>query len=316
MSGTPPTLPTADPAVSGDDGPDEPAEPEPPPRPWRPPALLFAVAIFLLAVVLQCGVGTVYAIALMLIGGVRGSGFDGGITAEALCVINVLSFGIVAVAGVLASRRRLWDVFPMAIPSPLLLIPMVASVVGLSMVMSEVDNLVRAVLPMPPGVAAFFAQILGGSVVASFLALVIVAPLTEELLFRGLILRTLLQRYSPLLAIGVSAFLFAVLHMNPWQFINPLAVGALFGWWCWRTRSLWPGLVGHAAMNGMAWYYSNFEAPFDIPGYTGEFGDAVTHQPLWFTGLGSGVFGVGLVATWVVFQLRSRADKNVEETTP
>ncbi len=275
---------------------------KPPAKPWRPPVLLVAVAVVLLFLFVQCGLGSVVSVGQIIVAALRDSPLPMSISAGWLSVVNMLSFFIVVTVGVLASRQRLRDLFPMALPNPLLLLPMILSVIGVSLVMSEVDNVTRTILPMPDVVTAMFSQLLGGSVITSFVALVLVAPFTEELLFRGLILRTLVERYSPLLAIVISAFLFAVLHMNPWQFANPIALGLLLGWWCWRTRSLWPGLLGHAVTNGMAWYMSNFEVPFDVPGYTGEFGAEVAHQPWWFTGIGLGLAAGGVLVTWLIFR--------------
>ena len=47
------------------------------------------------------------------------------------------------------------------------------------------------------------------------LAIAIVGPVLEELLFRGAITKALLQQYSPAKAILIAAFLFGVFHINP-----------------------------------------------------------------------------------------------------
>jgi membrane protease YdiL (CAAX protease family) len=72
----------------------------------------------------------------------------------------------------------------------------------------------------------------------TLLSVSIFAPLFEEWLCRGLVLRGLLQKKSPAVAISLSALFFAVLHMNPWQAVPAFILGLLFGYVYYRTGSL------------------------------------------------------------------------------
>ena len=49
------------------------------------------------------------------------------------------------------------------------------------------------------------------------LAIAIIGPVLEEILFRGAITKALLQQYPPTKAILISALLFGVFHINPAQ---------------------------------------------------------------------------------------------------
>lgn len=83
----------------------------------------------------------------------------------------------------------------------------------------------------------------------------LLAPVAEELVFRGAALRTLLE-WQPRrrwLMIVVSALLFAVAHLNPAQLLHPFAIGLLLGWMYERTRSVVPGIVYHWANNTAAY---------------------------------------------------------------
>jgi membrane protease YdiL (CAAX protease family) len=83
-------------------------------------------------------------------------------------------------------------------------------------------------------------------------AAVVVAPVFEELLFRGL-LQTSLRKISasPLLAIGLASLVFAVIHPH-WQappiFVLSVMVGAVYE----VSRNLWAAIVMHAAFNAFA----------------------------------------------------------------
>jgi len=120
---------------------------------------------------------------------------------------------------------------------------------------------------------------------------VIVAPLTEELLFRGLILRGLLRHYTTRTAIIASAVLFGVFHLNPWQFLGATVLGVLFAWIFVRTGSLYPCIFGHAFANGVPLIASVLKV--DIVGFTSEL-TGVEFQPLWFDALGLVLSAVGL----------------------
>ncbi|WP_185872746.1 CPBP family intramembrane glutamic endopeptidase [Blattabacterium cuenoti] len=58
----------------------------------------------------------------------------------------------------------------------------------------------------------------------------ILAPICEEILFRGIILHGMLKNnIHPVKAILFSSFLFGLTHMNPWQFISGLLIGSFIG---------------------------------------------------------------------------------------
>ncbi len=96
-----------------------------------------------------------------------------------------------------------------------------------------------------------FEQLLGNR--WGYLAVGLLAPLAEEIVFRGAILRALLNtRWSPWLAIAVSALLFGVAHLNPAQFPHAFIIGMLLGWMYWRTGSILPAVAYHWANNSVA----------------------------------------------------------------
>lgn len=88
---------------------------------------------------------------------------------------------------------------------------------------------------------------------ASFLTVVIAAPICEEILCRGIILEGLLQnKMKPHVAIMWSAFIFAALHLNPWQGIPAFIIGCIMGWVYYKTRSLWLPIFMHFVNNGFS----------------------------------------------------------------
>src|SRR5687767_6494013 len=179
------------------------------------------------------------------------------------------------------------------VPAALLLavVPLAA---GLGILLSEVDNLFRSVVPAPRELLEQFIELGRQSPIGALIALVFVAPLTEELFFRGLALRAFLRRYSVGTAIVLSALLFALGHANPWQFASAAVGGLLLGWLYWRTGSLVPCFLAHASFNGLSVVATHLLPA--IPGFTGDPFGPVEYQPLWLDGLGLLLVVVGWLA--------------------
>lgn len=82
------------------------------------------------------------------------------------------------------------------------------------------------------------------------LSIAVIAPIVEELLFRGAIMNHLQEQgYSPHKSIVVSAIVFGLIHINPAQVIFAFLMGLVLGWIVWRTGSLIPVIAGHALNN-------------------------------------------------------------------
>lgn len=87
---------------------------------------------------------------------------------------------------------------------------------------------------------------------ASLAALAGLAPLVEELVFRGLLYGWLAGRWGTVIAWIVSSLAFAAAHVELAHVILVLPLGLWFGWLRRRTGSLWPSLVAHMVNNGLA----------------------------------------------------------------
>lgn len=107
-----------------------------------------------------------------------------------------------------------------------------------------------------------------------FIVLALLAPLVEEMVFRGTILRDLLRRVQDHTvgstkgvwgAIMVSALLFAVVHMNLAQIPHAFIFGIFLGWLYAKTGSIVPGVVFHFVNNGLAYLQAKAfpELPYD-----------------------------------------------------
>jgi uncharacterized protein len=87
---------------------------------------------------------------------------------------------------------------------------------------------------------------------ASLFVLAALAPLVEELIFRGLLYGWLAGRWGTIVAWIVSSLAFAAAHIEWKHIVLVLPLGLWFGWLRRRTGSLWPSLVAHMVNNGIA----------------------------------------------------------------
>lgn len=77
----------------------------------------------------------------------------------------------------------------------------------------------------------------------------IIAPILEEMIFRGAILKELMNRYSANTAIIISALAFSIYHLNMSQFPFALITGLFLGWVFVKTKSLTLTILLHALNN-------------------------------------------------------------------
>jgi len=80
----------------------------------------------------------------------------------------------------------------------------------------------------------------------------IFAPIFEELVFRGIILKGLLNKYNVKKAIIISAFLFAIPHFSPidlMKFPTTLIDGLFLGWIFYKTNSVITTILMHFTYN-------------------------------------------------------------------
>ena len=91
-----------------------------------------------------------------------------------------------------------------------------------------------------------------GKLLPSLFAFALLAPMVEELIFRGLLYGWVESRWGSMVALVVSSLAFAAAHYEPAHILLVLPLGFLFGWLRRRTNSLVPSLVSHIVNNGFA----------------------------------------------------------------
>ena len=83
-----------------------------------------------------------------------------------------------------------------------------------------------------------------------FAGLAAAPAICEELLFRGVVLTALRDRFRPKTGVIISSLLFSVYHLNPAQMPTAFVLGLILGWLTLRSGSIWPAILVHALHNG------------------------------------------------------------------
>jgi uncharacterized protein len=78
---------------------------------------------------------------------------------------------------------------------------------------------------------------------------IFISPILEELVFRGTFLTGMLEKYTPLKAIILTAIFFALVHIQPSQIVPAFFWGLLLGYIFYKTRSIVLCVIIHGTIN-------------------------------------------------------------------
>lgn len=112
-------------------------------------------------------------------------------------------------------------------------------------------NYLNELLNLPNNLEKAFDAMLNSPL--GIFSIVVLAPIVEELLFRGAIQGHLMRIWkNPKWAILTSSLIFGIVHGNPVQIPFAIVTGLVLGWIYYRTNSLLPGMLMHFINNGLS----------------------------------------------------------------
>jgi len=155
--------------------------------------------------------------------------------------------------GVYVANASWRECYPLRTFSVLLIAPIIVVSAAGSLVLLEVLTW----LPISNTVTDSFAEAFSGNYLSTVLIVVVVAPVFEELFFRGWMLRSFLQRHSARKSILFSAVLFAIFHMDPWYALTIFPLGLFFAWLTFKTGSLLPSMLSHTVVNTKSFFLTH-----------------------------------------------------------
>ena len=128
--------------------------------------------------------------------------------------------------------------------------------IGIIILSDEIDRIIQYFIPAPEYIndlndllkpETFYGLIL------LFIAVAILAPLGEEIIFRGFLQQILEIHWKDITyAVLFTALLFSMIHMNPYWFVQIYILGVILGFLAWKTNSVIPPLILHGLNNSMA----------------------------------------------------------------
>lgn len=132
--------------------------------------------------------------------------------------------------------------------------PLLLILIGAVTVFSEIYVVIQRFVPVPAEFEAMLRDLLEltnpADSFATLIIAIIIAPMLEEALFRGVILNGLARRYGPQSASFWTAVFFAFFHLyNPWQVLPTFFLGLVLAWLVLTTRSLLSSIVVHTMFN-------------------------------------------------------------------
>ena len=137
--------------------------------------------------------------------------------------------------------------------------------------------------------------ILNGGGLGMFMV-VVMAPVFEEMLFRGIIQGGASREYGPMKAILVASAIFGLVHLVPQQVVNAFFCGIIMGYVYYRTGSLIPVIIIHLLNNAIAYIMTRMS-----PGSAGESMRQLINNDVWYWILYTvcaAIFVFALVKLW------------------
>ena len=87
----------------------------------------------------------------------------------------------------------------------------------------------------------------------AIVTVVVMAPLFEEVIFRGVLLESTRVRYGVVAAWLLSSAIFGIVQVHPTVVVNAFVMGLVLAFIYLRTDSLWSAIILHAINNGIAY---------------------------------------------------------------
>ena len=134
---------------------------------------------------------------------------------------------------------------------------------GLIILSDELDRIIQLFVPTPEYVLDLNYLLKPDSFLGTillFTAVVILAPLGEEIIFRGFLQQILEKHWKDITqAILFTALIFSLIHMNPYWFVQIYFLGIILGFLAWKTKSIIAPLILHSLNNFMALLLSSID---------------------------------------------------------
>jgi len=191
--------------------------------------------------------------------------------ASILFILGGVVFIIVPVFYVKLRNYNATELFRLNIPPQEVLLLSVPLGLSIGVITDEIDRIVQIFLPTPEIFLKYLDSLKAQTSldwVLLIFGVVIIASISEEILFRGFLQVSLEKKGDITRAVILSSVTWTIIHINPYWAIQIFVTGVIIGFLAWRTNSVFPSMIVHATNNfislllinhnmddSMKWYY-------------------------------------------------------------
>ncbi len=209
-----------------------------------------------------------------------------------LCLQNGISGGITLAVGAYMNGFSLQSMLFDRLPNASAVFAALLSILGIAILSSELNNLLHLFIPVSSE-TKIFDKFMQEDIAGVFITVLVVAPLVEEMLFRGIILDGLRMHYKLATAVLVSSILFGLVHIDLFIAVNAFLLALFLAWMRLESGSLMLCVVSHATFNSIPFILVRI-LKMEIRGFTTISSNVVQFQPLWFDALGLLLLAIGI----------------------
>ena len=160
---------------------------------------------------------------------------------------------------------------------------------GVVLISSELNIIIDSIFPLPDSflnLDSLLSPENPFSLILVFLTVVIVAPIGEEMVFRGFLQRFLETSWKDITSsILVSSLFFTLIHFNPYWAIQIYLMGLVLGYLSWLTKSIYPSILLHMSINGTSMLFIFL-------------GEGAENSLLWKGHINPILLGIGIFTAW------------------
>lgn len=173
--------------------------------------------------------------------------------------------------------------------------------IGYTILLSELNNIVRnfIFIPEPDLESILYSKSIAGLIIGC-----IFAPISEGIIYRGIILNGYQKNYNRIMAVLLSSLLYSLSQIELGKMFTTFIFGVLLSWLSIKTASLIYSIWAHIIINAINYaIYFNF-IPY-IRGFSpspDNYGPHIQNQPLWFTLCGA---VISVLSTWYFLKIIS-----------
>ncbi len=209
-------------------------------------------------------------------------------------LLTCLTFGLIIYWQLTSKQLSVTTYFTNPSLSNLKLSGLLLASLGLSIVLSEVNNITHCFLPLSQAAVEQINQIMStkSNFFFSGFVLLTAAAALREIFFRGLILQGLLANYSWEKAAGFTILLQLILEFSLFHLLGVFTLSLLLNWLYLQSKSLVLCVLGNIFYSAIPYLFLYY-LPYKIPGYNTKLSTTAQFQPLWFNILGLLLLGLG-----------------------